>query len=149
MHWLRQVYDFIYGENKGVSFIVLISFLVTFIIARSIIYMMDHNVLPDWYLFMGQTHVHHLNYGIFLLSISGYLSLVFNGNKITKWLGIIYGVGLGLTFDEFAIWFHLNDNYYARLSYEAVVVIAALLINVVYFGDLWEKIFYFIVRRKE
>ena len=39
----------------------------------------------------------------------------------------MYGVGLGLTFDEFGMWLHLDTTYWQRGSFDAVVIIAAVL----------------------
>ncbi|MGH9390716.1 MAG: hypothetical protein ACRD1Z_13955, partial [Vicinamibacteria bacterium] len=36
-----------------------------------------------------------------------------------------------LTFDEFGMWLHLEDHYWQRASFDAVVVIASLLALVV------------------
>lgn len=128
-------------DKHATSFIILVFFLLTFIVSRTIKYFMDASIIPDFYLFIHQTHIHHLNYGIFLLSIGGYLSLVLRDKKYLNILAIVYGVGLGLTFDEFSLWLFLEDNYYARISYESIVVISAILINVIYFSNLWQKIF--------
>jgi hypothetical protein len=38
-----------------------------------------------------------------------------------------YGVGLALTFDEFGMWLYLNDVYWQRASFDAIMVITALL----------------------
>jgi len=40
---------------------------------------------------------------------------------------VIYGIGLGLTFDEFGMWLHLNGDYWQRASFDAVIVLAAAL----------------------
>jgi hypothetical protein len=40
-------------------------------------------------------------------------------------------VGLALTFDEFGLWLHLGGSYWQRASFDAVVVIVALLALVV------------------
>src|SRR6266705_3385839 len=40
---------------------------------------------------------------------------------------VIYGIGLGLTFDEFGMWLHLNGDYWQRASFDAVIVLAAVL----------------------
>lgn len=147
--WLKKLYDRVITQHEdSVSFIILVFFLGTFIIARTIIHLYDANILPDFYLIIGQTHVHHLNLGIFLLSITGYLSIARKtSDKHIMWLAALFGIGLGLTFDEFSLWFHLSDTYYSILSYEAIVVITALLINIIYFADLWKRIFSFLFRR--
>jgi hypothetical protein len=145
---LQRIYHFTIGRYREVvSFLVLISFLITFIVTRATVYMMDARIIPDFYLALGQTHVHHLNYGIFLLAIVGYLALLFHDEDINEVFAIGYGIGLGLTFDEFALWLHLQDDYSARVSYEAVIIISMLLINIVYFGDLWKRLLgYFLAK---
>src|SRR5579864_3185653 len=53
---------------------VLVAFLFTFIAARILVYLIMSRWIHDLYLHMGGTHVHHLNYGIFILSfVGGYL----------------------------------------------------------------------------
>ena len=38
----------------------------------------------------------------------------------------MYGVAMGLTFDEFGMWLHLGGSYWQRASVDAVIVVAAL-----------------------
>ena len=47
---------------------ILTAFLLTFITARIIVFLIMARTIPDLYLYIGGTHVHHLNYGIFLLA---------------------------------------------------------------------------------
>jgi hypothetical protein len=108
---------------------VLAAFTFTFVIARIlVILIMSGKLPPELFFHVNGTHVHHLNYGIFLLSISGAI-LIFNrpqGRNLTI-VAWVYGIGLGLTFDEFGMWLHLGGLYWQRASYDAIVVIAALL----------------------
>ena len=107
--------------------LILGSFLFTFLAARILVFLIMSHRIPDLYLHLGETHVHHLNYGIFLLSFVG-AALLFaqtEGVWLTR-LALLYGVGLGLTFDEFGMWVHLGGAYWQRASFDAVVVIAAL-----------------------
>ena len=88
---------------------------------------------PELFFHVKGTHVHHLNYGIFLLSISGAVSLF--SRPTGRWLwatAVAYGVGLGLTFDEFGMWLHLGGPYWQRASYDAVVTVAAVLALIAY-----------------
>jgi multisubunit Na+/H+ antiporter MnhB subunit len=110
--------------------VVLVAFLFTFIAARVLVFLIMAHRLPDMYLHMGheETHVHHLNYGIFLLSFIGaYLIFVRPTGKNLSFASAVYGVGMGLTFDEFGMWYHLTAEYWQRASFDAVVVIAAAL----------------------
>ncbi len=47
---------------------VLVAFILTFILARVLVLLIMARVLPDLYLYLGGTHVHHLNMGIFALA---------------------------------------------------------------------------------
>jgi len=90
--------------------LILSAFVLTFIAARLLVFAIMARWIPDLYLHVGanQTHVHHLNYGIFLLSFVGaYLLLGHPRGKNLERAGIIYGIGLALTFDEFGMWLHL------------------------------------------
>src|SRR5580693_2677652 len=86
--------------------LVLAAFIFTFIIARIlVIFIMAGKLPPQLFFHVKGTHVHHLNYGIFLLSITGAV-LLFQ-RPTGGWLtvtALVYGVGLGLTFDEFGMW---------------------------------------------
>ena len=108
--------------------IILVAFLITFMTARVLVFLIVSRRIPDLFLHVGGTHIHHLNYGIFLLSgVGAYLLMM---RPQGRWLLIAaatYGVGLALTFDEFGLWVHLGGSYWQRASFDAVVVIAALL----------------------
>jgi hypothetical protein len=79
----------------------------------------------------GGLHLHHLVWGIVLLLLSGFLNFALGPTGV--WLDVLagaFGVGAGLTLDEFALWVHLEDVYWSeqgRSSLDAVVV--ALLIG--------------------
>ena len=109
--------------------LVLLSFMLTFIVARlvSILMILFHR--QDMYLHVRDTHVHHLNYGIFLLAGVG-AYLLFSPPSAAPTppaAAVIYGIGLGLTFDEFGMWLHLNGDYWQRASFDAVIVLVAAL----------------------
>ena len=107
---------------------VLAAFLATFLVSRIVVLLIMTRRMPDLFLHVGGTHVHHLNYGIFLLSgVGAYLLFARPTGHALRVAGIIYGVGLGLTFDEFGMWVHLGGSYWQRASYDAVVVVAAAL----------------------
>jgi hypothetical protein len=54
--------------------------------------------------------IHHYVYGIFLLTAAGYLALLFKGPRATAWIACMYGLGVGLTFDEFGFWMNFNGR---------------------------------------
>ena len=75
-------------------------------------------------------HLHHLVWGIVLMLMSGFLGFALN--PVSPWNEILagaFGVGAGLTLDEFALWIYLKDVYWAqegRTSLDAVIVAAVL-----------------------
>lgn len=118
-------------HGQKVSFLILFAFLLAFIVARI------YALIAAPILIFRDTHIHHLNYGILLLSISGLLGFYFSNSKWRNKIIILYGIGLGLTFDEFGMWLHLEDHYWVRTSYDSIVIISAILLNAVFFGDRW------------
>jgi hypothetical protein len=114
--------------------LVLAAFVLTFLIARIlVICIMAHKLPPQLFFHVEGTHVHHLNYGIFLLSgCGGYLIFARPLDWRLSVAAAIYGIGLGLTFDEFGMWLHLGGLYWQRASFDAVVVIAAILALIAY-----------------
>jgi hypothetical protein len=54
--------------TRHLARLTLIAFLFTFIASRTLVILIMARRVPDLFLHMGGTHVHHLNYGIFLLS---------------------------------------------------------------------------------
>ncbi|HEX9046599.1 MAG TPA: hypothetical protein VF988_06185 [Verrucomicrobiae bacterium] len=105
----------------------LFGFILTFILARVFVFMIMAKVMPNLYLFMGHTHVHHLNYGIFLMAaVCGYSVFRRPVGRAAEITALLYGVAMGLTFDEFGMWLHLGGSYWQRASVDAVIVVAAL-----------------------
>ena len=79
---------------------------------------------------MGGTHIHHLVWGILLLLICGYAGAVVRPEDPWSHVAVIgFGIGTGLTMDEFALWLNLRDVYWeqeGRRSIDAVIVVAIL-----------------------
>jgi hypothetical protein len=115
--------------TRRVARFVFATFVVTFILARvMVLLIMTHHAPSVLFLHVSGTHVHHLNYGIFLLSgVGAYLLFRRPRGKMLSAAAIVYGVALALTFDEFGMWLHLGGPYWQRASFDAVTVIAALL----------------------
>ena len=113
-------------DTRPLARLVLLSLLLTFVVARLVSILMMLHRMPDIYLLVRDTHVHHLNYGIFLLAGVG-AYLLFSPGPAAPAAAVMYGIGLGLTFDEFGMWLHLNGEYWQRASFDAVIVLAAAL----------------------
>ncbi|HEY1662771.1 MAG TPA: hypothetical protein VGI03_10160 [Verrucomicrobiae bacterium] len=105
----------------------LFGFLVTFVMARICVFLIMSQMMPNMYFFMHGTHVHHLNYGIFLLAVvCGYSVFRRPVGRAAEVTALLYGVAMGLTFDEFGMWLHLGGSYWQRASVDAVIVVSAM-----------------------
>lgn len=106
----------------------LFGFLLIFILSRICVLLIMSKQMPNFYFFLRGTHVHHLNYGIFLLSaVCGYSVFRRPVGRAAEFTAFMYGIALGLTFDEFGMWLHLGGSYWQRVSLDAIVVVAAVL----------------------
>jgi hypothetical protein len=80
-------------------------------------------------------HVHHLVFGIVTMMIAGTLGFVADGRApYTEICALGFGIGVGLTIDEFALWVHLEDVYWereGRSSIDATVIAAAAMLLIV------------------
>lgn len=127
-------------DPRSLARVVLFSFLLTFISSRILVFAIMSRWIPDLYMHLGGTHIHHLNLGIFLLSAAGSAMLFArpSGRALYTW-AVIYAVGLALTFDEFGMWVHLGGGYWQRASWDAIVVIATVLALLAYMPPRKER----------
>jgi hypothetical protein len=119
--------------------IVFTTFLLTFIASRVLVILIMARKMPDLFLHMGGTHVHHLNYGIFILStLAGLLLFLPVGPRERLGCAVAYGFSMALTFDEFGMWLHLGGGYWQRASFDAVIVVLSLF-GMLAFAPPWAK----------
>jgi len=106
----------------------LFGFILTFIVARTVVLLIMSNRMPNLYFFLHGTHVHHLNYGIFLLAgVGGYLLFGIRNGRDLRIAALAYGMAMALTFDEFGMWLQLGGSYWQRASVDAIILVAAVL----------------------
>jgi lysyl-tRNA synthetase class 2 len=74
----------------------------------------------------GGVHVHHMVIGVILMAVMGLVIIAFLPQGLYLQLAaLVFGGGVALTLDEFALILHLQDVYWTtegRLSVDAVVV---------------------------
>ncbi len=127
----------VHGSHERVARVVLLSFVLTFLASRIVVFLIMAKLMPNMFLFLHGTHVHHLNYGIFLLAITGgYLLFRRPQGMAAERTAIAYGISMALTFDEFGMWLHLGGSYWQRASIDAVIVVAAVLGLITYAPSL-------------
>jgi hypothetical protein len=131
---LSKAYDKgIQAPGKETHFLVLVAFLLSFGFIRTSAHMIRAQVSwwPGNVQTKGGTHVHHLVWGILLLLVCGYVGIAIDPESPWREIvAVLFGVGMGLTLDEFALWLNLKDVYWTpkgRESIDAVIVAATLL----------------------
>jgi hypothetical protein len=113
--------------GKQPEFLLLVSFLITFGFIRTSAHLIRAQV--SWWpgnVEVKGRHIHHLVWGIMIILILGYTMIaVAPGTPWREALAIGFGIGMGLTLDEFALWLDLRDVYWlpeGRKSIDAVIV---------------------------
>ncbi len=126
-------HHFLDDRGQRAGFILLGFFLAAFLFIRTSARLIRNPKVPWWpgsVTTKGGLHLHHLVWGIVLILASGFLNFVLRPSS--PWLEIFaaaFGIGAGLTLDEFALWIHLEDVYWSkegRASIDAVVVATLL-----------------------
>jgi hypothetical protein len=124
--------SFLGGEAARAGLILLASLLLSFLFIRTSARLMRSPKVSWWPGSVeteGGLHVHHLVFGIVLMLLAGFALAL---QPASPWLEIAaagFGIGAGLTLDEYALWLHLEDVYWAeegRRSVDAVVVAALI-----------------------
>lgn len=125
---------------RAPAMLVLVAFLLSFAFIRTSARMIRSPRFAWW---PGNVetesglHIHHLVWGISLLLISGFVA--FATGLDTPWMQITavgFGIGAGLTLDEFALWLHLEDVYWSREGRSSLdaIVLATVFAIVVMLG---------------
>jgi len=126
--------DQILAEEKQGLFLVLVGFLLSFGFIRMSTRLMRSPRVPWWpgsVVSESGVHVHHLVFGIVTMMIAGAVGFTVLGDS--PWAEVCafaFGVGAGLTIDEFALWVYLEDVYWSeqgRVSIDATVIAAAFM----------------------
>lgn len=124
--------DQILAEEKQGLFLVLVGFLVSFGFIRMSTRLMRSPRVPWWpgsVVSESGVHVHHLVFGIVTMMAAGAVGFTVLGDSpYAELCAFLFGVGAGLTIDEFALWVYLEDVYWSeqgRVSIDATVIAAA------------------------
>jgi hypothetical protein len=131
---------FLDGDGERAGLIMLAALLVSFLLIRGSTRLMRSPKVPWWpgSVQTGGLHVHHLVFGIVLMLLCGFLLALQLGSPWLELAAAGFGIGAGLTLDEYALWLHLDDVYWAeegRRSVDAVIV-AAIVGGLVLMGFL-------------
>jgi hypothetical protein len=127
------------STRENSTFNLLTSFATTFILARSITYVLRERQRfgPFRNLRAGGRHIHHYVPGIMIAFASGTGAIVTRDEKLEPWLAVPFGVGMGLTLDESALLLELEDVYWSRegllsvqITLTAIAILGAVALGV-------------------
>ncbi len=119
------------GQRAGL--VLLAGFLLSFGFIRMSTRLMRSPKVPWWpgSIETGGIHIHHLVFGIVMMMAAGFLGFAVQPDP--PWLEVLaaaFGIGAGLTIDEFALWLHLEDVYWSEEGRSSVdAMIAATIIG--------------------
>jgi hypothetical protein len=120
------------STRENSMFNLLTSFATTFLLARSITYVLraHGSVGPFRNLRVARRHIHHYVPGIVIAFASGTGAILTRNEGLEPILAIPFGVGMGLTLDESALLLELEDVYWSReglLSVQITLTVIAML----------------------
>ena len=123
--------DQLVAHDRQALFLVLVGFLGSFAFIRLSARLGRSPRVPWWpgsVVTDGGVHLHHLVWGICLMLAGGASGFaLFDSSPWLEVCACLFGIGAGLTIDEFALWVYLDDVYWAkegRSSIDAAVIAA-------------------------
>jgi hypothetical protein len=126
-HWF---YRNILEPGKLPMLLALASFVLTFLLTRTITRLIRAGRGPFKNVTPGGMHIHHVVPGVILTVIGGFGAVGSGRHGVAAAVfAVLFGVGAGLVLDEFALIVHLDDVYWTeqgRQSVEVVVLASAL-----------------------
>jgi hypothetical protein len=125
-------WDHLVEHDEQGLFLVFAGFVLSFAFIRMSTRLMRSPKVPWWpgsVVSESGVHLHHLVFGIVTMMAAGALGFAALGHSPwSEVCAFAFGVGAGLTIDEFALWVYLDDVYWAeegRSSIDATVIAAA------------------------
>ena len=140
--WLVDAYQHhIVRSGRELLFLVFIGVVGSFLFIRLSTRMIRAQV--KWWpgnVTPGGMHIHHVVFGLVFLLIGGIgnFALRGEGRPFRELLALLFGIGVGLVLDEFALILHLEDVYWAeegRRSLDAVLL-SVLFIGLLLIGEV-------------
>jgi lysyl-tRNA synthetase class 2 len=126
-----DVWSDVVEHDRQYLLMVFIGFIVSFGFIRLSTRLIRSQRFAWWpgNIEQGGVHVHHMVFGILTMTVAGVVSFSLSNTGLAYTISAFaFGVGLGLTLDEFALWFYVRDVYWeqeGRLSVDLVLLAAA------------------------
>ncbi|MCW1296433.1 MAG: hypothetical protein OH319_02000 [Candidatus Parvarchaeota archaeon] len=135
MQWVLSIIkEELDKRRKEIPFIVFVSLFISFAAARTFVLL-----FPNINLIWRGYHIHHFFLGIFIIILSGGLTLHYHGKHFTRLCAVLYGIGLGIIIDEIGLLITLG-NYWERITYDVITYVVLIFLNYLFFFDFWETL---------
>ncbi|MER7757492.1 hypothetical protein [Kitasatospora sp. NPDC097643] len=121
VHFAEQIEVVVTVPNHGLGLWLLGAFVLTFVGTRMITRLIRAGRGPFRDVQVGGTHLHHQVYGIFAMLAAGAIEFCYRPDTPgAQVLAVLFGAGAALALDEYALWLHLEDVYWAREGRKSV-----------------------------
>lgn len=124
--WYRNIVE----PGKLPLLLALASFVLTFLVTRTVTRLIRAGKGPFRNITPGGVHIHHVVPGVVLMVLGGFIALAGGRRGFgTGVAAVVFGIGVGLVLDEFALVLHLDDVYWTEegaKSVEIVILTVAL-----------------------
>ncbi len=135
-------------NRSSTPFLVSISFTITFVVARLWVILLEaHRTPPEATFIVGRNliiggyHIHHITYGIVLISIAAWLSINYWSSTIARISSVCFGAGLGFIVDELGFVIDGIEPYRAdKEVFYLAVLIVGIFLSVVYFPSFYQSL---------
>ena len=117
------------STSHGLSFLVLLSFMTSFLVARAFA-----TLNPNVVVISGGIHFHHFWYGLAMIVAAGLLAIVQHSPKHRRFYAVLFGLGSGLVGDEVGLLLTFG-NYDSDLTFFFfAIVVSAGAMGLLLFG---------------
>ncbi|WP_407553517.1 hypothetical protein QOM21_26465 [Streptomyces sp. Pv4-95] len=118
--WFRNIVE----PGKLPLLLALGSFVLTFLVTRAITRLIRAGKGPFRNVTPGGVHIHHVVPGVILMVVGGFIALAGGRRGFGSGVAaVLFGMGVGLVLDEFALILHLDDVYWSEAGTKSVEIV--------------------------
>ena len=139
-------------KDRTIPFIITTSYMLSFLFIRLAVIIAGSSQSPasmaaksgELNFYIGTNvilfgyHIHHLTFGIILIALAGWFSIVGSSHFTRRDLALMYGIGLGLFMDEVGMLLSWG-SYWSTTTYILSVLLAGIFLIIVFFPGFWKE----------
>ncbi len=121
-------------HKHSLSFLATLAFTAGFFGAR-----VFHTAFPQTEVFIAGIHFHHFWYGLFMMTLAGWLGIAYNSERRNRVYAVVFGLGLGFVGDEVGLLLTLGD-YYTTLTFDFFVGAICFIVLASLLARYWKEV---------